>query len=127
MKRTIIKTCIISTLVLSLSIPALAEIGDSGWYDSNITLPRTGSWSTTIRAATATDQQTQVKSNDYDVLGRITNSGGTSLSDYETHDSGDDTMITHDTGTSSGDKIKAQFKTSSVNYRTTTADLGWRP
>lgn len=127
MKKNLIRTCIISSLLLSLSIPAFASIGDAGWYSTSLTLPRSGAMTTTQRAATNKNQETQVENNAYDVLGRIVNSGGTSLSSYKTHEAKQDQAYTHNTGTTKGDKISAQFKTSAVNYFTTTATIGWRP
>lgn len=127
MKKNIIKTSIISTLLLSLSIPVFASIGDSGWYSSTITLPRTGSWTTTARKATASNQEVQVKGNNYAVHSRIITNSGTTLTKYKTHKAGDNTELTHSSGTTKGDTIRAEFKTGATNYKITKCTLGWRP
>lgn len=127
MKKTLLKTLLVAGLTLSTAIPAFAAT----WYSSNITLPRTGSMTTVTRAATASSQYTKVTDNAYDVNGRIVTSSGTVLSTYVTHQDSQNsaygTVYTHKTGTSVGDNIKAEFKTSAVNYFTTTAKISWSP
>jgi len=127
MKKGIVKALLCTILIASFPVAAFAET----WYSSDITLPRTGSWTTVTREATANTQKTKVTNNKYDVNARILNSGGKALSDYKKHQNeGNDDYgieIEHKTGTAKGDKIKAEFKTTAVNYRTTTATLSWRP
>lgn len=127
MKKRIIKALLCTSLIVSLPITAFA----STWYGVRITLPRTGSWKTITRDATSDKQKTQVFGNKYDVNGRIVTASGAALSSYKKHqnDSHKDNglEIQHNTGAAKGDDIKAEFKTTVINYRTTTADLWWMP
>jgi len=123
MLNKVIKSLVVTTMFLSISIPVFADT----WYSSSLTLPRTGSMTTTVRKATANTQQTKVTNNAYSVYGRIDTSTGVALSSYGEHRAWESDIITQNTGTAVGDSIEAEFKTGPYNYRTTTATIAWRP
>ncbi|MBV4438236.1 hypothetical protein KM779_12405 [Clostridium tyrobutyricum] len=109
-------------LTLSISAPAFAA-----WHYSSITLPRTGYMTTTARSASGTVQKTQVTGNKYDVLSRVKSTNSNVITDWAVHGSGTGTVRSFYTGVKSGTSMQAQFKTRAVNYKTTTATIGWEP
>lgn len=117
-----------SACSLLLSAPIFAT-----WYSSDITLPRTGSWiSSVTRQATDNNQETKVTNNDYLVKGRIILAGSEQpLSSWVNHpkqgSSNYGSVFVHNTNTSLGDNLKVEFKTQVINFRTVTATLAWRP
>lgn len=121
-KKYIKKVVIAGILISSISIPAYAS-----WHWSDITLPRRGAWSTVTREASGGTQKTQVTKNAYAVNSRIIGDNGVGLSGWRKHKPGTGTIRTYKTGVHAGEDIKAQFKTSVINYRTTTARLAWEP
>jgi hypothetical protein len=118
-----IKVLVGSAMVLSISVPVFAGT----WYSTSLVLPRTGSMTTTVRKATTNSQETEVTNNKYEVDARIDTSSGVPLSSWGSHRAWESDIITHNTGTKTGDSIKAEFKTSGINYFTTSATIAWRP
>lgn len=116
------KLVLTGILTLSISAPVFAA-----WNYASITLPRTGAWATISRRASGGTQKTQVTRNDYDVYSKIIRDNGFSLANWKKHSSGTGTIHTFYTKARKGNSIKAQFKTGPMNYRTTTATIGWQP
>lgn len=126
-----IKISIIFAITFSIIMSTGVFAASRPWYKDWLVLLRTGSMKTNARKALSNTQQTKVTSNKYDVLGRIVNKNGTALSNYKTHqdknNSKEYAVAQNHKTNAKGSTIRAQFKTSLTNFKTTSATIAWRP
>lgn len=117
---------IVTSLAIAATVLTPIAASAATWHSANITLPRTGQWDTTNRTALSNDQGTYVKNNKYTVYSWIETSKGNQSGPTRTWDNNGAGAQYHNTGLK-GASIHASFKTSAINYNTTTAYLEWAP
>ncbi|MED1058986.1 hypothetical protein [Bacillus mycoides] len=120
MKKIIASLAIAATVVTPIAASAAT------WHSASVTLPRTGQWNTVDRTALSNTQGTYVKNNNYKVYSWIESSKGNQSGPTRTWNNDGAGAQYHSTGLK-GAKVHASFKTSAVNYKTTTAYIEWAP
>jgi len=124
MKRNMNTVLLVSVLLLSLTTTVLAAT----WHESQITLPRTGGvWSTIVRDATSGQQATRVREGNNGIFGRIFVVPSGLATSWAWHPANQNTIVEHSTSVALGTDLKAQFRTSELEIRLTSAFLAWRP
>lgn len=122
MKKLLASLAIAATVITPIAASAAT------WYKADITLPRTGQWNTTDRTAVSNTQGTYVSNNKYDVYSWIENRmNGTRVGPTQYWEGGRSTGAQFHKTNMYGKDIHASFKTSAVNYFTTTAHVEWAP
>lgn len=122
MKKFVTSLVVIATFLMPIT--ALA----STWYSMDVTLPRTGTWSTIDRNATSDIQLTSVSSNKYDVYSWIElNTNDLQVGPTRKWPGDKPTSAQYHVTGVNGSSIHATFKTGFFNYYTTTAHIAWQP
>lgn len=118
-------------MIVALAVMVIAPISASAatWYKKNVTLPRTGDWDTVGRKAVSNTQGTFVSKNSHKVYSWIeVHATDKQVGPDRTWDGGEKHPHAqyHYTGLK-GAKLHASFKTTWINYFTTTAHVEWAP
>lgn len=128
-KRSMTKVLLLSFLatgvVSTIAIPVSANS-----YESTITLPRSGWWSTVNRKANSSSARTYVNQNEVSIFARINNNAGTVATPVKEHkglNSGVAVSSNNHAHGVSGATIHAQFRTGTAEPRTQRIRLGWTP
>ena len=118
--KTVLALTLLFTLFASTAIQA-------SWFESRITLPRSGWWYTVQRESTMVTQRTRVTRNDYNVISNIARANDDNmLSSNQTHRSGQDDERDHRTDVVGANTCGA-FRSSNVNIFTNQVTLAWQP
>ncbi len=124
MKKKVCTVLVASILVFSLATAVFAAT----WFESWITLPRTGGvWSTVERLATSGQQATRVREGNNGIFGRILIVPSGLVTPWTWHPANQNTTAEHTTSVALGTALRGQFRTAEWEIRLTSAFLAWRP